>query len=492
VAIIFIIAILLPITGIVESEFFPASDSTTINVSIEAPTGLRLSETDKITKRVEERLYKYPEIINFTTLVGNGGSESSLSSGSNSSNLASIVIKLKPLEERKLKSYELADQINSDTADIKEATIKASAPKGGPPSGSAFEAHISGDDLKVLDRIAHELEGTLKALPDVQQTEISLKDAPADYTFTLYPDRLELYNLNAAYVGSALRLAIAGSEVTTVIDQGKEVKVLAQFDPNKIPDLQTVQNLQILNTKGQPVFLKDVAKIELKPSVATITRIDQRRTVILSANLKGGANSAVTIKAFQDKIKSYAFPSGYAMSYGGESEQNQESVKSILRAMLVAFLLIISTLVIQFNSFKKAMIVLVTIPLALIGVFFGLAVARLSLSFPGLIGILALCGIVVKNAIILVDKISLNLDSGINFTDAIVDAGKSRLEAIFITSICTILGIIPITMSSETWRALGSAIIFGLMLSSFLTLFIVPTMFHSFIKERDVRHKANQ
>lgn len=492
VLVIFIIAILLPITGIVQSEFFPASDSTQINISIQAPTGLKLTETDKIAKVVEERLYKYPEIINFTTLVGNGGSESSLSSGSNSSNLASIVIKLKDQEARTLRSYELADKINSDLADIKDATIKASAPKGGPPSGSAFEAHISGDDLKTLDQIALDLEKTLKTLPDVQQTEISLKDAPADYTFTLYPDRLELYNLNAAYVGSALRLAIAGTEVTTVIEDGKEVKVLAQFDPSRIPDLQAIQNLQILNTKNQPVFLKDVARIELKPSVATITRINQRRTVVLTANLKGGANSAVTIKSFQAKTKSYAFPSGYEISYGGESEQNQESVMSILRAMMVAFLLIISTLIIQFNSFKKALIVLVTIPLALIGVFFGLAAARLSLSFPGLIGILALCGIVVKNAIILVDKITLNIKSGIPFTDSIVDAGKSRLEAIFITSICTIFGIIPITMSSETWRALGSAIIFGLMLSSFLTLFIVPTMFHSFIKDRDIKPDSSR
>jgi multidrug efflux pump subunit AcrB len=157
---------------------------------------------------------------------------------------------------------------------------------------------------------------------------------------------------------------------------------------------------------------------------------------------------------------------------------------SILRAMMVTFLLIISTLVIQFNSFKKAIIVLITIPLALIGVFFGLAVSGISLSFPGLIGILALFGIVVKNAIILVDKISLNLKSGIPFAEAIVDAGKSRLEAIFITSICTILGIIPITLSSEMWRALGGSIIFGLLLSSFLTLFIVPTMFMTFVKDK--------
>ncbi len=484
VAGLFIVAVALPVTGIVQSEFFPASDSTQINISLEGPIGLNLEETDKIARRVEERLYKYPEIENFTTIVGQGGSSDSLVAGGNSSHLASFTLKLTPTDDRDIKAYELADKINADIADIKEAVIKAAAPSGGPPSGAAFQANIAGDDLQELDRVAKELEIPLKSLPDVSKTNISLKDSPADYTFTLSPARLELYDLSAAYVGSALRLAITGTEVTTVITGGKEIKVLARFAPDRIPDLEAIQNLQILNAKNQPVFLKDVATIELKPSVATITRINQRRTVLLTATLKGGANSTLVVSEFQKKIKDYKFPSGYEITYGGESEQNTESVMSILRAMVVAFLLIISTLIIQFNSFKKAGIVLVTIPLALIGVFFGLAISRLNLSFPGLIGILALCGIVVKNAIILMDKINLNLNSGIEFNDAIVDAGKSRLEAIFITSICTILGILPITLSNEMWRALGGAVIFGLMLSSFLTLFIVPVLFKSFIKPK--------
>jgi HAE1 family hydrophobic/amphiphilic exporter-1 len=278
-------------------------------------------------------------------------------------------------------------------------------------------------------------------------------------------------------------LAISGTEVTTVLEDGQEIKVIARFAEDKIPNLESIGNLQILNMKNQPVFLKDVAKIELKPSVESITRVDQKRAVVLSAGVQGEVNPALVLKQFQKDIKDYKFPAGYNIFYGGENEQNAESVLSIIKAMAIAGLLIISTLIIQFNSVKKAAIVLVTIPLALIGVFFGLALARINLSFPGLIGILALFGIVVKNAIILVDKINLNLKSGIDFKDSIIDAGKSRLEAIFITSICTIMGIIPITLSNEMWRALGGAIIFGLMLSSFLTLFIVPTLFMTFIKE---------
>ena len=178
-------------------------------------------------------------------------------------------------------------------------------------------------------------------------------------------------------------------------------------------------------------------------------------------------------------------PEDYQIDYGGANKTNAESVQSIIAAMGLAFILIVATMVIQFNSFIKAAIVLITVPLALIGVFFGLAILGIPLSFPGLIGILALFGIVVKNAIILIDKISLNLNNNIRFREAIIDAGKSRFEAIFITSFCTIIGIIPITLSSATWQALGAAIICGLSVSSFFTLFMVPALFASFVKHEE-------
>jgi len=481
VAILFFMAISLPLSGLLQSEFFPAADYELLFINITASTGLKLDENDKIVRRVEERLLKYSAIENFSTIVGQPANESGFTTNS-SSHLSSITIKLKPTKERQIKSYDLADLIRNDVKDIKEAKITVVSPEGGPPAGAAFEAQIKGDDLQLLDKIANELKPFLSSIPGVINADTSLKDSPADYTFMLDPNRLELYSLNASYVGSMLRLAISGTQVTTVLEDGQEIKVMARFAKDKIPTLEAIQNLQVLNLRQQPVFLKDVAKIELKPSVETINRIDQKRTVILSAGAEASANPTLILKQFQGKIKDYSLPVGYEISYGGENEQNTESVLSIIRAMAVAGILIISTLIIQFNSVKKSLIVLVTIPLALIGVFFGLTLARVNLSFPGLIGILALFGIVVKNAIILVDKINLNLASQIPFVESIIDAGKSRLEAIFITSICTILGIIPITFSNETWRSLGGAIIFGLMLSSFLTLFIVPTLFMTLIK----------
>ncbi len=483
ITLLFLVAVAMPVTGIVQSEFFPPSDSDYVYLDIRMPVGQKLEETDKIVTQVEEKLLHYPEIANFSTLVGQ---PSPLSESSRAqTNLASITITLKDKKIRKVKSYDFADRLRNEVTDVDGAAITVSAPTGGPPSGSAFEARIKGDDLNKLSQIAYDLEPKLTSIPGVINADISLKDSAPEYTFTLDPIKLEQNSLNAAYVGSTLRMAIAGTDVSTVLINGKEVKIVAQFADNQLPSLEDVQNLQILNLRKQPVFLKDVAQIDLKPSVDSITRIDQKRTVLLSAGANSQTNSNIILAQFKKNIANYQLPAGYSIVYGGQNEQNQESVTSIIVAMIIAMVLIVATLVIQFNSFRKAFIVLVTIPLALIGVFLGMAMLNVHLSFPGLIGILALFGIVVKNAIILVDKINLNLKSGIAFMDAVVDAGKSRLEAIFITSICTIFGILPVTLSNDLWRALGSAVIFGLMLSSFLTLFMVPTLFVTLIGEKE-------
>ncbi len=481
-AIIFFASVALPVTGIVKTEFFPPSDEDYVYVDIRAPVGVKLDETNKVAEKIEERLVKYPQIANFSTEIGR---PSIIAQGTRAAeNTASVSIVLKDKKERKIKAYDFADLLRKDLSDIRGGVISVASLSGGPPSGSAFEAQIKGDDLVKLEAIARSFQTKLATIPGVINIDISLKQSAPEYTFELDPVKLEQNSLNAAYVGSTLRMAISGTEVSSVYQNNKSVKIIARFSQEQIPTLESLQNLQILNLRKQPVFLRDIADIKLKPSVDAISRVDQKRTVILSAGVNATTNSNLVVTQFQKSIEDYKFPSGYSVSYGGEDQQNQESVVSIIRAMFIAILLIVATLIIQFNSFRQAFVVLATIPLALVGVFFGMALLQVPLSFPGLIGILALFGIVVKNAIILVDKINLNIKSGIPFEEAIFDAGKSRLEAIFITSICTIFGILPITLSNETWTSLGSAVIFGLTLSSFLTLFIVPTLYRTLINEK--------
>jgi multidrug efflux pump subunit AcrB len=484
VAVLFVFAASLPVLGIVKSEFFPADDLGYMYINIEAPVGYKLAQTDVVVKEAENKLLKYKEIDNFSTTVGAeiSTSSASFSSSSGSSSKASITINLVDKSQRKLASYQLEDILRKDLAGITDAKVTVVSLRGGPPSGAAFSAQISGDDLGELQKIASDLKPILMSIPGTVNADISLKPSVPQYTFNLDQVKLAQNGLNAAQVGSVLRTAISGTDVTTVLRENQEIKVTADFDPSAIPTLEQVQNLQILNSRNQPVFLKDVAAVSLNPSVESITRIDQKRTVTLSSDITANTTANEVLAKFQKKTASYKLPQDYAITYGGANQQNAESVQSIIAAMGLAFILIVATMMIQFNSFIKAAIVLMTVPLALIGVFFGLAILGVPLSFPGLIGILALFGIVVKNAIILIDKINLNLKSGIGFRDAIIDAGKARFEAIFITSFCTIIGIVPITLSSVTWQALGLSIICGLSVSSFFTLFVIPSLFASFVK----------
>ncbi|MDB5239294.1 MAG: acriflavin resistance protein [Candidatus Parcubacteria bacterium] len=482
----FIASIMLVAFGVVRNEFFPVSDSDYVYIDIRTPTGSNLDATDAKTAEVEKRLHVYSDVTSFTTEIGSPSANSgSFGGGAGSSNVSSINLTLKDKKDRTMKSYELADKIRADleAAPIAGTEISVSTPAGGPPAGSAFEGRVTGDDLDTLKKIVGDLRPMLASIPGVINVNVSLKDSVPEYTFRLDPVRLEQNNLSALMVGSVLRTAVSGTEITKVIKDDSEIVLRATFDPASIPDLTAIQNLQVLNTLGQPVFLKDVATIELKPAVDVITRIDQKRTILLSAGADTSTNGPTILAAFNKKLADYHMPAGYGISYGGENEQNAESFASIIQAMLIALILIVATLVIQFNSFRKALIVLVPIPMALIGVFVGMAVFDVSLGLPGLIGILALFGIVVKNSIILVDKININIKSGIPFEEAVADAGKARLEAIFITSICTIFGILPVTLSDEFWRALGSAVIFGLTLSSFLTLYIVPAFYLMMVKD---------
>ncbi|HVU06610.1 MAG TPA: efflux RND transporter permease subunit [Candidatus Paceibacterota bacterium] len=476
----FIASLMLVATGIVRNEFFPQSDQDYVYIDARAAVGSTLDQTDRLIAPIEKRVQGYAEVGSYSSVVGQSSiAGGGFGGGTGASNLASITLTLKDKKDRAHTSYELADIIRKDLtdADIPGVTISVSAQTGGPPAGAAFQANIAGDDLTVLTKIINDLKPIVASIPGAVNVDSSLKDSVPEYTFKLDQTALERNYLTAASVGTTLRTAVSGVELMKVIKGEKEISLQATFDRASIPDLASIQNLEILNAQKQPVFLKDVATIELRPAVDTITRIDQKRTVVLTAAADSTTNGPALLAAFQKKTADYRLPAGYTITFGGENEQNAESFASILRAMLIAMVLIVSTLVIQFNSFRKAIIVLVPIPLALIGVFWGMAVFDVSLGLPGLIGILALFGIVVKNSIILVDKINLNLKSGIAFVDAVADAGKSRLEAIFITSICTIFGILPVTLSDEFWRALGSSVIFGLMLSSFLTLYIVPAVY---------------
>jgi multidrug efflux pump subunit AcrB len=216
----------------------------------------------------------------------------------------------------------------------------------------------------------------------------------------------------------------------------------------------------------------------LEPNPTLITRENGKRTLSVTASVTPGHSVSQTNQTLEKYANSIKLAPGYSWTTGGANEQNQESVTSILQAMILSFLLIIVTMVVQFSSFRKALIVMLVIPLSISGVFIIFALTHTPLSFPALIGVLALFGIVVKNSILVVDKINNNLRVGMEYTESIVDGAVSRLEPIALTSFATIAGLIPITLSDPLWRGLGGAIIAGLTFSGTIMLFFIPVVYY--------------
>ncbi len=499
--VLFVLSVMLPASGILKSEFLPPADSEYLYVNIKGPNGLISERTKEVADEVQKVLLAEKTIKTFSSVVGSPGVNTSGglgASGSNtSSNQAQFAINLYKLDERPVgpngkveKSYEIAPRIRKAVEGINGATIDVVELAGGPPAGADFEARILGEDMKVLQDLAEKYKGLLSDIPGTINEKTSLNLSPGEFTFQLDPQKLALSGLTSSQVATVLRTALSGSEITKVLRDGDDLKVRAEFEKNTVQNLDDLRNLKLVNARGQVYFLGDIAAVEVGSSLTSISRIDEKRVVVLSAGVEQPRLPGEVLVDFQKILKDHPLPDGYEITFGGQNETNNESILSILRAMVLAMILIVATLVIQFNSFRKSILVLVAIPLALTGVFFGLTLIGFSLSFPGLIGVIALFGIVVKNAVIMVDKINLNLNVGIPFVESIVDAAKSRLEAIFLTSICTIIGMVPITVENETWQGLGASLIFGLSASTLLTLFVVPTLFYLLVKssnKKDVR-----
>jgi multidrug efflux pump subunit AcrB len=245
-----------------------------------------------------------------------------------------------------------------------------------------------------------------------------------------------------------------------------------------------ISTITVPNQQNEQVTMAALGELKLIKNPTIISRLDGKRSITITADVLSGFN---TVELGQDLLNyvngDLKMPTGYITQTGGVNEENQESITSIMQAMVIALILIMGTMVVQLQSFRKAIIVMLVIPLAVTGVFIIFAVLGIPLSFASLIGVLALFGIVVKNSIMIVDKINRNLKVGLPFNEAVTDGATSRLEPIFFSSITNIIGLIPITISDPFWRGLGGAIIAGLSMSGIIMLVFIPVVYYTWFAD---------
>lgn len=474
------------VTGVIPVELFPEVDVDFAYINIELPVGTDLEATEKVVARVEEKIYNNPYIESFVTTVGQAYSFDFISS-SGGENLASVNLNFRPEEKRDKKSYEIVEEIRGELKGIKEGKITVSELGSGPPTGSPVEARISGDDLDVIAELTDKVVGILENTEGVINVESSIDVSPADLVFRLDKEALLKYGLTVPQVSGFLRVAVFGATATEISANGQDFDVIVKLDKNKISGVEDINNLLITGALGNSVHLSQIADFELDPSLAAIMHRDLKRTTTVRADLRPGFTPAVIVPELEKKITEEGLPNGYSVEFGGEVEDIEQSFSELWSAMIVAVLLILTILLIQFDSFIKPFVILIVLPLTLIGVVMGMMLLNLSFSFSVFLGLVSLSGIVVNDAIVLLDKTSRNIsEKRMKPRDAVADAGETRLQPIMLTSITTIIGVIPLAIANEFWLGLSIAIIFGLSFATILQLFFVPMFYLKFSGRADL------
>lgn len=483
--------LLLPL-GFVKNEFFPNSDEDYIYASVELPAGTNVTTSKEEAIRLLNEFRSNPNIE--YTIADIGSAFSAESGGNSGSEANNILFSLVLPKDRDQSSITTAQEFREKYATYPKGKITIQEVSGGPPAGADIQIKLFGDDLNELQKYATKVEDFLETQKGVVSVDRSIKPGTGKLVFIPDTTRLAQNNVSLDQVGLYLRTFASGFTLDSVkfAESGSEDKDISlRF--GKQPEF--VENLQSLSipTQTGPLPLMSLGSVEIKPNPTLITREGGKRTISITAGVEPG----FTPTELNAKLETYAdeglnLPTGYTWATGGVNEENQNSVNSIMAAMLLSFVLIIVTMVIQFGSLRKALIVMLVIPLSISGVFIIFALTNTPLSFPALIGVLALFGIVVKNSILIVDKIHANEEAGIEFVESIADASESRLEAIALTSVATIMGLIPITLSDPLWRGLGGAIIAGLAFSGTIMLFFIPVVYYYWFAPRKGRKNVTR
>lgn len=494
---VFIGTLLIPAFGLVGMEFFPASDEGNFTISITLPKGTVIEETFEVVEQVQARLEGIEEIQEVFVNIGGGGS---IISTGTSSNRATLTVNIGSVKERKRSVDEIADEVRNLVFDIPGAefsvTGSSSMMMGG--GGSPISIQIAGDDLEQLELIANDVVALVESVEGTREVTSSIEDGIPEAQITINRNKASLYGLNMATISSTLKTAVQGSVATKYKVDGTEIDVRMVYDTSKSEYLKDIKNITITSPMGVNIPLSEVADISIKQSPTSISRDNQKRVVTVNSSLFGVDMNTAKM-AIDQKLKNYPMPDGYSYEFAGEVEEMMESFASLGLALLLAILLVYMVLAAQFESFLHPFTIMFSVPLALTGAILALFVTGRTLSMPSFIGLIMLVGIVVNNAIVLIDYIIQLRQRGYDRTEAILEAGPTRLRPILMTTLTTVLGMIPMALGlgegGETMSPLATSVIGGLSLSTILTLVVIPlnyTLFDDISMKLRRKRKKNK
>ncbi len=470
---------LLPL-GLVKNEFFPKTDNDIFYIQLKLPSGTSINQTNTKALNFIDTLSSIPYITFITTEVGK--SLSDLQALSSQDNQILYTLRLVPEKDRPYKSYEITEHLRNQFQNYSD-TIQVLEVSAGPPAGADIQVTFLGDNLNDLETTADKAVAYLKQQPSVANPNKSLNPSTSQINFQIDSLALQQSQISRNQISQAVNQITkpqtlgALSLATETTDLPLVLNLTSQP-----PQVELLNQITIPNSKGQLIPLSTLGTWQAQISPQIITHDNATRSVTVTAATRPNFNTTQANQDLLTQIQSWQLPSNVTWKTGGVNQENARSIQSILLAMLLSAVLILITMVLQFSSFRAALIVILVIPLAVSSVFLAFALTQTPVSFPALIGILSLFGIVVTNSMFIVDKININLNQKMPFIEAIADAGASRLEPIILTKLSTILGLLPITLADPLWRGLGGAIISGIALASIIMLLFIPVVTYAWLK----------
>jgi multidrug efflux pump subunit AcrB len=482
----FIVSLSLPVIGAVKVSFFPQDNQDFVIVEIEKPQGSPLAVTDLSAREVEEYLYTYPDVSSFVTTVG-AGSSFNEDGGSSNTKVANITVLLK--KDRVRTSTEIVDDLREKLSPIKSAKVTVSQANNGPPSSAPVVINFLGDNLDDIALSATAGENLLRSIPGTLDVENSLRDDGTQFTITVDRTKAASFGLTSSRIAQILRTGVSGVTATTIkkLDNDIDVQVKLDLNPNFVnpedTSKATVDNIKQIPvaTPQGTVLMGSLVTINVDQSRAVINHKEQKRIATITSSLETGKNALEITDTFRAREAELHVPTGVTVDYGGESEDVNQTFREMGLALLAGMFFMLAIMVLEFNSFRFTLYLLSIIPLSLIGVLAGLALTGQALSFSSTLGVIALAGVIINHAIILLDSILHMLRSNTekrNLKDIVVEASVVRLRPIFLTTITTVVGMIPLAGVSALWGPLAFAIMFGLAFAMILTLILIPLLFY--------------
>ena len=482
-------AVMVGIGPKLKTEFFPAQDNGRIAVKIKLPIGTRQEITRELALRIDEQFRKdYPEIVAIGMSEGSADTDNTYASmQENGTHYISMNVRLLKKTQRERSLSEICDLMRQDLkqyAEIRTFEVIESGQKGGAGGQQTVDVELYGYDFDTTDRIAAEIKERMLALEGCTEVTISRDEYTPEYQVVFDRDKLARNGLNVATAATFLRNRVNGAIASYYREEGEEYDILVRYDRQFRESIEDLENITLYSQSGQAVKVRDVGHVIEAQTPPTIQRKDRSRYVKISGAIGHGYAMSDLIGGIKTELDKMELPAGITWEFGGSFEDQQDTFKDMYMLLVLMVILVFVIMASQFESLTYPFVIMFSLPFALVGVVIGMWVSGTAMGVMGLLGILMLVGIVVNNGIVLVDYTRLLVGRGYPILDAAVAAGRSRMRPILMTTLTTVLGMVPMAIGtgvgSEMWNSLGMSVAWGLSFSTLVTLFLIPVLFAMF------------